>query len=326
MRYLLGALPQDDEIRIEETFFADDAKFEELEIAEADLIDAYVQKDLSPEDQRQFEAKLRASPPLLERVKFARLLKEKAADSFSFPQEGSGQPDYAVIQPKPRVRWWAGLLAQPAFRVAVAAGVFVILVGGVALLLGWRNLRSQSEHLASERAAFQKQRLESDQQSTEQQAKIEQLTADLQRARVQRAEDLNWIEESQPTNKDKETQTRQPVLTTFAVFLTPGSLRSGGRQPELTIGRETITARLQLALERNDYPTYNAAIKTADGTEVIRKSGLRPRNTGSGHQLFLSASSQRLAPGDYTVHVDGVTASGQVETVSDYAFRVVKRP
>lgn len=329
MRYLLGTLSQDDETRIEEAFFGDDATFEQLEIAEAELIDAYVQKELSPEDQTAFEVKLRASPLLSDRVKFARLLKDKAADSFSTQQEVSSQPAYAGRQaePKPKSKWWEGLLAQPGFRVATAAGVFVILLGGVALLLGWRNLRNDSNQLASERAALQRQRLESDQRTADQQTKTEQLAADLQRERDQRAEDLKLIEELQRTDKLKETTTRQPLLTTFAtVFLTPGSLRSvGGDQTQLTIGPETTTARLQLALEKNDYPTYNAAIRTADGTVVFRNDGLKPHNTGSGPQLFLSVPSRRLTPGDYTVHVDGVTTSSQAESVNDYAFRVLKR-
>lgn len=325
MRYLLGDLSQDDEIRIEEAFFADDARFEELEIAEAELIDAYVQKRLSAEDQRQFEAKLRTSPPLLERVKFARLLKDKAAESFSSPQEVSSERLYTASQSRPaaRLKWWEGLLVQPAFRVANAAGVFVILVGGGVLFVASRNLHNHAIQLASERAAWEQQR-----QSSDQQAKIEQLSADLQRERELRAEDLKFIEEYQQANRVKEAPTQQPSLSTFAtVFLTPGSLRSGaGAQSELTIRPEATTARLQLALERSDYPTYNAAIQTAEGTEVARKSRLRPHKTQSGHQLLLSVPTTLLTRGDYTVHLDGVTASGQVETVSDYAFRVVKRP
>jgi len=72
MRYLLGSLSEDERNRLEENFFADDAKFEELEVLEDELIDDYVAGELSPDERRQFESKLKQSPRLVERVHFAR--------------------------------------------------------------------------------------------------------------------------------------------------------------------------------------------------------------------------------------------------------------
>lgn len=209
----------------------------------------------------------------------------------------------------------------------MAVCAVLVLVVGIVLVSGWLRLRSESERLASERAALQRQKEELDKLSGQQLTRTEQLNAELQRERDQRAEDLKLIEELQRAGKLKEPTNRSPVLSTFAaVFLTPGSLRSGGGgRRELAIGPGTTTARLQLALEKNDYPNYSAEIKTADGTVVFRKDGLKPHNGGSGQQLLLSLPSRRLAPGDYNAHVDGVTASGQVESVNDYAFRVVKK-
>jgi len=185
------------------------------------------------------------------------------------------------------------------------------------------RLRSESGRLASEQTALQRQKEELDKLSAEQRTKTEQLNAELQQERAQRAEDLKFIEELEQANKPKETQARQLPLSTFAtVFLTPGSLRSGGSQSELTIGAGTTTARIQVALQKKEYPNYNAEIKTADGTTVFRKNGLKPISTQSGPQLLLSLPSQRLPPDNYIVHVDGVTASGQVESVDDYVFRV----
>ena len=329
MRYLLGNLSEDEKTRMEEAFFADDSKFEAVELAEDELIDAYVRNELSPEEQRQFKAKLLTSPRLMERADFARALVEKADSLLSAEAEGSIEPALPVSSPtaKPKTRWWAGVFApQLAWRMAIAACAVVILVAGIVLVSGWLRLRSESGRLASEQTALQRQKEELDKLSAEQRTRTEQLTAELQRERVQRADDLKFIEDLEEANKLKETQTRQPLLSTFAtVFLTPGLSRSGGGQSKLSIGPGTTTARVQVALEKNDYPTYNAEIKTADGSVVFRKNGLKPHNTRSGAHLLLSLPSQRLTPGDYIVHVDGVTASGQVESVSDYALRVVKK-
>ena len=318
MRYLLGTLSQDDESRMEEAFFADDAKFEELEIAEAELIDAYLRSELSTGDHERFEAKLRASPRLLERVRFARILKDKAADSFSSQEEVSTQPVYPGIQPerKPKIKWWEGLLAQPAFRVAVAAGVFIILAGGIALLFGWRNLRNESNQLASERALLEQQRRERDGESTNRQTNAQQLPTNRQPERDQLAED----------QKPKRETPDRPILgTVTSILLTPGSLRSSGSRQELALGSDTGTVQLKLALENNAYRSYGVTIKTADGDVVYRQNALQSRKSGSGPMLILSIPTRRLRPGDYIASVNGVTSSGQSESVNDYAFRIAKQ-
>lgn len=327
MRYLLGDLSEDEKTRMEEAFFADDSKFEAVEVAEDELIDAYVRNELSPEEQLQFKAKIQTSLRLMGRVNFAQILAEKANSSLSTEVEGSNQPVLSPASPaaKPKTPWWKGFFAQqPAWRMMIAACGLFIVVAGVVLVSGRLYLRHESERLAAERAAYQHQREQLEKLSTEQRTRAEQLAAELQRAQDQRAQDLKSIEELQQALKLKEAGTRQSLLGTLAtVFLTPGSVRSSGTgQPELVVGPETKLARLQLALEKNDYPTYNATIKTADEAEVFRKNGLKSLNTPSGPQLRLSLPSQRLTPNNYIVHVDGVTASGQVESVNDYAFRV----
>jgi hypothetical protein len=197
----------------------------------------------------------------------------------------------------------------------------------VPLIISWYRLRGESDRIVAERAAIQRQKEELDKQLSEQQTKTTQLSADLQREKEQRAEDLKLIEELQRTNKLKETQAQQPLISTLAtVFLTPGLSRSGGGgQGELVIRPGTTTARVQLALEKNDYLTYNAVVTTVDGTVVSRETGLKPHNRGSGHQLLLSVPARQLSSDDYLVHVDGVTARGQIEGVSDYEFRVTKK-
>jgi len=134
MRYLLGDLSEDEKARMEEAFFADDSKFEAVELAEDELIDAYVRNALSPEEQRQFKTKLLTSPRLVERVNFARTLVAKADSLLSAEAEGSIEPAPPVSSPtaKPKTRWWAGVFApQPAWRMAIAACAVLIFVAGI---------------------------------------------------------------------------------------------------------------------------------------------------------------------------------------------------
>jgi hypothetical protein len=329
MRYLLGNLSEDEKTRIEEAFFADDSKFEALEVAEDELIDSYVRNQLSPEEQRQFKAKVQTSSRLLGRVNFARILAEKANSSLPKALKSSDQfvPLRALPAAKTKTRWWKRFFVQqPAWGLMTAACGLAFLVG-VVLVSGWLHLRHESERLAAERAAYRQQKEELEKLSTEQRTRAEQLTTELQQAQNQRVQDRKSIEELQQALKLKETATGKSLLETFAtVFLIPGSVRSGGAgQRELVVGPETKLARLQLALEKNDYATYNATIQTADGSVVFRKNGLKPHNMPSGPQLLLSLPSRRLNPNNnYIVQVDGLTATGQVESVNDYVFRVVK--
>jgi hypothetical protein len=320
-RYLLGELSEDEKTRMEEAFFADDANFEALELAEDELIDAYVRNELSPEEQQEFYSTLLRSPRLRERVNFARILAAKADADQSATRLTESTVSAST---RPGARWWTGFFAQqPAWRMAMSASAILILVAGVVLVSGWLRLRNESQRLASERAALQRQKEQLDKLSGEQRTN-EQLIAELQRERQQRADDIKFIEQHGQGQTVGERSTKHSVLTTIAtVFLTPGSLRSnGGGQSELIIGPKTTTASVRLALENNDYATYSATIKTANGVTVDRQNRIQARTTGTGPILSVSIPARRLPPGDYLIHVDGVLRSGQIESFNDYQFRV----
>lgn len=76
-RYLLGSLSEEERARLEEKYFSDDTAFEEMQIAEEELIDQYVRAELSNEDRARFAAMVARSPRLAERVEFARVWKDK---------------------------------------------------------------------------------------------------------------------------------------------------------------------------------------------------------------------------------------------------------
>ena len=79
MRYLLGTLSDEERDRFEEMYFSDNAAFEEVEIAEGELVDRYVRGELSKSDQARFEAVVAGSRRLADRVEFARVWKDKLA-------------------------------------------------------------------------------------------------------------------------------------------------------------------------------------------------------------------------------------------------------
>src|SRR5262245_43346719 len=97
MRYLLGTLSEAERARLEEGYFSDDKEFEEIEIAEEELIDRYVRGELTGTDRKEFEQTVARSPRLMERVEFAKLFADRL------------RPASAPIVAPVKRRWWDGL-------------------------------------------------------------------------------------------------------------------------------------------------------------------------------------------------------------------------
>jgi hypothetical protein len=72
--YLLGLLPDEEATRLEERFFSEGTAFEELLLAEDDLIDDYLDERLSADERRAFEERLHVRPELQERLLARRVL------------------------------------------------------------------------------------------------------------------------------------------------------------------------------------------------------------------------------------------------------------
>ena len=72
--YLLGQISEDQRQTMEQRLLTDDEFFEELEIAEDELIDAYLDGALAPTERQLFEQLFLASPERLRKLRFARAL------------------------------------------------------------------------------------------------------------------------------------------------------------------------------------------------------------------------------------------------------------
>ncbi|HEV8658081.1 MAG TPA: hypothetical protein VGS96_05595 [Thermoanaerobaculia bacterium] len=70
-RYLLGDLPESDAAAFEEDYFASDDRFSEMLAAEDDLIEAFLQRELSASDRRLFEGRFLATSRGREKIALA---------------------------------------------------------------------------------------------------------------------------------------------------------------------------------------------------------------------------------------------------------------
>src|SRR4051812_32624051 len=81
VRYLLGSLTEEEQIRVEDCAFAEQDYMGALEAAEADLIDAYVRGELAQADREAFERRFLTAPQRRGKVEFARALARVTAQT-----------------------------------------------------------------------------------------------------------------------------------------------------------------------------------------------------------------------------------------------------
>ena len=81
LKYLLGNLSEQEQVKVEDRAFSDADYLASLEGAEADLIDGYVRGELSPAERRDFERRFLVSPQRRSKVEFARALARVIAES-----------------------------------------------------------------------------------------------------------------------------------------------------------------------------------------------------------------------------------------------------
>src|SRR6185295_972701 len=79
-QYLLGELPEEQQVEIEDRAFSDKDYLATITTVENDLIDEYVRGELSAADQKRFENRFLASAERRKRVEFAKALRTVASE------------------------------------------------------------------------------------------------------------------------------------------------------------------------------------------------------------------------------------------------------
>lgn len=292
-RYLLGDLPVEDRTRIEDEYFADTNRFEELVEAENDLIDSYARDTLSDSERQQFEQYYGGRPERRIRIDFATALSQAALE---------GRESIAAHEASP----WSSFQSYfriPRLQLQWALVSFVVLLVGV--LLGLQNYRLRKELQAA-------------------QANTNQLR--LQQDAVRRqVGGLDAQREQSPEGQQGSQVARLEPPADLTFRLTTGALRSSGRgQRDLVIAPNINWVRLEMPLDREDYKSYQAALLTPEGKEVLRSKALTSRLT-AGIPVVAWRLSNSIESGDYVVSLRGRTATGGTEEVQSYNLRVVRK-
>lgn len=282
IQYLLGTLPDEEKVSLEEEFFRDDASYEQLLALEDELMYDYLQNELSQEDRERFTARFLSSPRDQKQLEFAQRLLESLSPEHQLTPASEPVAGGARIFPFFR-------LFRPS-QWALAAAAIVLLLLSVWLIFEANQLRNQVRRLEAESRETQRQLAE-----------------------AQRVPDA-------PRSIPPPAATKPPTFLSLA--LTPGLTRSSGELRQLVLTKEVNRVRLQLYLKTDEYPSYRAEIRTVEGIEIWTQEGLRVGPADTGKAVVLELPAKILADGDYEIALQGLSPSGVLEEVADYYFRV----
>jgi hypothetical protein len=290
-------------------------EFEEIEIAEEELTDAYVRGELSLEERRLLEKGLRNSPQLVERLHFARLL----ADAADRAAEGEVSLSQRKELSPSRKSWWPfGLTwgSRPAFNLAFAACLLIMFIGGLSFLAGWVRLRRESQELAEKQAVLERQRLELQKSAAEQRLATEQITADLKEKQQKLEADQRRLDELTQALNEKPTASSAIIAN---LFLLPAS-RGSGTDKELKVPPGTSKIRLQLSVDSIDYRGFEADVKDPHGKVIFHPTKIRPPRSRTVVTIMIP--TKNLTAGVYSVQLSGISPDGTTELVGNYSFRI----
>jgi hypothetical protein len=241
--------------------------------------------------------------------------------------EGAIHPPVA-FRPSPRQSKWEALRAylsvSPVFAFAVVAAV--IIVAGSALLITQifrlqdRILSMQAEQNEKER---QVQLLE--QELARERTRIEQLTAELQ-GKTSAPGGGQPNQAVDPRQPDKIGGDPGRDATAIASFVLTSSLvRDPGQKKPFELPATATQVELQVTLGADDYGSYRAVLRTADGEQKLSKSGLKAQATPSGKRLVIAIPANILDKRDYVLRLTGITRNGGQEELDQYPFSIIRK-
>ncbi len=307
-KFLLGKLTDAEQTEIEKRYFQDKKLFEEILIAENELIDAYAAGKLSAEDQKRFESRLLLNPKQRQRVGFAKTFLEYASkQSLAAENPNSSQVKSA---------WTAfisGLFSnKPVFSFAFAAALLIIFGGGIWLILDRRAIQNnQSGDLAVIH--------------TPQQAQDEKIPNEINNSnqKIESEPEVlpphDSIERKKTPPIKQETPQKEDAPRVFSLILSPGLTRDAGTSQRFTIPPKTDFVKMSLKFEETNLSSFQAILETVEGNQVWRSGKLKSR---SGNSVDILIPAKNLKNADFILSLKRLADNGIYEPVADYSFTI----
>ncbi|MEA2561585.1 MAG: hypothetical protein QOH06_3089 [Acidobacteriota bacterium] len=267
------------------------------EIEERQIAELYLMGKLPPEEAATFEEHYLSCQECLDRLEVA----ESMERGF---KRAAGQDAARVAATRQiAVLAWLSRLGRSRQMAILAMAVLVVAV--LPGLLGLREVRERERELAATRSVLEQERQKSAVGSRTE-AEAQRLQSELEASR----NDLERERQARASADEQLEQARRPQGNVPILFLNP---ERGEGEPTQRLHLPKTPGWIVLALEVDPphRPSYRAVLRDAKGRELWRGDGLQLNEM---EVLSLSLPSTLLAPGDYTVEVDG----------RRFTFRVLK--
>src|SRR5262245_32813065 len=298
IRYLLGDLPETEQTAVEQEYFVDQEKFEEVWATENDLVDGYVRGRLSRRERELFERNYLQSPKHRERVAVARKLIEAADRQVT----ESGR---AIVPAPSRLMEALKALVTPRFLAPATA--FLLLLS----FLSWMMI---------ERSRLNEELGKTQAQLSDQQAREREIAGQLAAEREQGARLKSKLDSLLESIAQMPSLT-PPSILSFILKPAGGTRETGEPQQQITIPRETDLVKLEMKVEKGDSRRFQAAIRAVGGPQVwISQRSLKPRSGA----ITVTVPANKLPVNDYFLTLSTKTPAGEPEEIY-YPFRVLRK-
>lgn len=317
--FLLGKLTEQERAAVERDFFRKTDVFENILIAENNLIDDYISERLSPADRALFENRLLINPIQQQRVEFAKtLLKYTSA----VPVEESATPEttWSVIF----TRFFFG---QPMISYSLATVTLVFVAAAIFWWTSNDTRQSIGEDLVKVHTPSEgelKNAVSNPQIDQQVDAKPNDNSASLKDGTAN-AENMPKPREDQPSPKRDLTRPVKSQATISTIILTLGSTRSSETAKAFVLPDKISFVNLQLKFENGDFSSYFVVIETVDGQQIWTGKARNPSENNNGKTVTLTVPAHRLGRGDYIITLKGLTKEGTYESVADYSLTIGRR-
>jgi len=313
VQYLLGELPEQQQVEIEDRAFQDRQYMRNVLAVEDDLIDEYVRGELTGKRRQKFETYCLASAERRRKVDFARALATVTSDEASEVAQRIRPPQPPIERHNPFAVFIRSL--NPAIGFSLAVVGLVVVFGATWLIQDGMRLRSQLTQLRAEHQSEEQRRQQLEQQVANERARAAELAAQIERQRQDDAT-RSIPQEQQPSH----------TLTTMALALLPGIVRGSDSVPSVVVPPTVGVLRLQVGIHAADtYPTYQIEIRTQGGKQVWYHAKLRAHTTRTGLSISLNLPAKILQRDRYELSLRGNNTAGNAEDIGYYYFEVIKK-
>lgn len=242
-RYLLGELPLEEQVLVEQRLFLDSDYAELQEVVEDDLIDEYLADELKGNERKKFEDHFLLLPEHSADVKIAEALKKYLATESNPSRAGSN--DKSGDDPTP-VPFW--LFSKQMVWLSLSVAALILL--SIMLWIVFRSARGPAA--------------EPPLQASEPQRHTSQPDNSPVPTPVPSNDNRNDMARQDNSVKPPERRSAPTQILSYVIFA-GGAIRSGGTTKTINIDADTKAVELKLPLEFVEpYEQYRAELYSGD--------------------------------------------------------------